>query len=102
MQLRNKRLAVGVLSLSLVLGGATAALAVTEYPAQGGTWEYDASGTALYSRYLHTVSVHGSSVKTCEGAITRSPATRAGVWSDARRGDGCAFGVDYAYYRVGS
>lgn len=100
MRIRSKGLAAGVLSASLVLGGASAALATVAYPPEGGTWEYGTSSNVVYSNYYHATRSHGSSVKNCHGSLTRSPTVLKGAWSHAQRNDACSGEIDYAYYRL--
>ena len=93
---------VGVLSASLILGGASAAMATTENPPEGGTWDYGTSGSLIYSNYKHDSRSHGSSVENCHGQLWRSPNVGPGSWSKVSTDHGgAAWGaVDYAYYRV--
>ena len=102
MRIKRKSLMVGVLSASLILGGAGAATAETAYPDEGGTWDYGTSGSFIWSNYLHETRSHGSSVKNCHGQLWRSPNVLAGSWSNVSTDQGCPnWGdVDYAYYRV--
>ncbi len=72
----------GVLSLGLALGGGTAALATTVYPAEGGTWNYGVvAGVHLYSDYFNQNQCHGSSTRNDWG-LSSSPNVAGGVWSN--------------------
>jgi hypothetical protein len=98
MKKTSKIIAASAISLGLVFGGASAAIATTEYPA-GGVWDYGTGGPYIYSFFQHPTLVHGSSVKNCLGNLTRSVLKPAGQSAQAVRQDGCPLSIDYAYYR---
>ena len=62
--------------------GAGSASAATQYPVQGGTWNYGYNGSGVYSDYFNGSICHGSSVYTDWGASV-SIDTIAGKWANA-------------------
>lgn len=85
---------------ALALGGALAAHATTEYPPEGGTWEYGvleySSTPFVHSDYLHNSAKHRSSVKVSAGTIYRSSDKAAGYWSTIEKATG--YSGNHAYY----
>jgi lactococcin 972 family bacteriocin len=99
--MKINRIGAGVaLTAALVLGGATAAFATTNYPSQGGTWTYGLSTGLIspYSNYYHGSKCHGSSVVT-DWASSRSIDTYKGKTSHAQAA-GNAYTHDKYYFRV--
>lgn len=95
-----KRVVTGAaLTLGLVLGGGTAALATTTYPPEGGTWSYGVvGGVHLYSGYFHQTRCHGSSTRNDWG-LSSSPNVAGGVWANNSQPT-TAVQNNRAYYRV--
>lgn len=99
--MKVKKVGIGVLlGASLAVGGATAAYATTNYPAQGGTWTYGLSAGLIspYSNYWHGSRCHGSTVST-DWASSRSIDVRAGQTSHAQA-SGNALTHNNYYFRV--
>lgn len=59
----------------------TACYAYTQYPAEGGQWNYGYTALGAYSDYLHPSAYHGSTV-VCGGSRNDAEAA-AGNWSQA-------------------
>lgn len=79
----RKKARAALLAAALVMGSAGAAFATTQYPAEGGTWEYGNGVTSAWSYY--TVDrCHGSSITRTDGTlVVRSIDTAAGKTSNA-------------------
>ena len=90
----------GKVAADSTTGGEVSPL-TTEYPAEGGTWNYGTTGLTgggtVYSDYLHNSRAHGSTVENADGLTDRSPTAVAGAWSHAEA-PAVAWAVDYAYY----
>jgi len=56
----KRAVALIAISCGLLVGGAAAANADTDYPDEGGTWEHGFSWTIVYSAYWHPDRTHGS------------------------------------------
>jgi lactococcin 972 family bacteriocin len=78
-------IAAAVMGVALWAGGASTASATTEYPPEGGVWQYGviepASTVFVYSQYYHGSKLHRSSVSPTSGGIYRSANAAAGQWS---------------------
>ena len=89
-------------SAALVFGVAGSASATTEYPPEGGTWEYGviepASTVFVYSHYYHPTTLHRSSVRTTSGTLYRSPDKAGGQWANVDKETGYYNNKAY-YYR---
>lgn len=83
---------------ALLVSGVSTAQAATQYPAEGGTWNYGLSAwtPTAFSNYIVN-RTHGSSVKTSYGEV-RSIDVIAGKWSTASKVAN-PWGNSY-YYRV--
>lgn len=81
MEMRKRLLALG-LAAGFTFSGGAAAMAVTAYPAEGGTWNYGLAAVRAYSDYLHPSRCHGSTVQTDWGS-SRSPNVAPGAWANA-------------------
>lgn len=83
----KEALSTAVLATLLAGAGPLAALATTERPEAGGTWEYGYSvfSLSIYSDYTHDELCHGSSVKSGD-RNNRSQDIRAGEKSHAGLG----------------
>lgn len=74
---------VATLTLTGVLCSiAGTAVAATQYPTQGGTWNYGLNGAGAYSDYYHGSLCHGSSVYT-DWDNDRSIDVVPGRWANA-------------------
>ena len=91
-----------VLTAAMVLGGATAAFATTEYPAEGGRWDYGyiAVSQTMNSDYYHDSRCHGSSVKHGVDRWDRSVDTAGGYTAHAGLGWVGVWDNREYYYRV--
>ena len=77
-----KKTIVGLAAVIGLIFTPAVASAVTQYPAQGGTWNYGlAGGVRAYSDYLVN-RCHGSTVKTDWGNYYTID-TASGYWSNA-------------------
>lgn len=73
----------GLLAAGISLGGGTAAMAATVYPAEGGTWNHGVvGGVHLYSDYFNQNLCHGSSTRNDWGT-SRSLDVAANVWANS-------------------
>ncbi|WP_204576887.1 lactococcin 972 family bacteriocin [Clavibacter michiganensis] len=97
---RTLSIASGVgLVAALLLGGAGAANATTEYVG-GGTWNYGVErvvGNYSYSNYLHSSKAHGSTACSSSKCV-RSDTVPGGKWS--RASVQASAGGNTAYWRV--
>lgn len=84
----------------LVLGGAAAANATTEYPS-GGTWNYGVHTVGdhdeVYSHYYHASRAHKATACSTSGC-TATAWRGTGVWANADRQAGV--GGNTAYWDV--
>lgn len=96
----RKKTRAALLTAALILGSAGAAFATTQYPAEGGTWEYGNGVTSAWSYY--TVDLcHGSSIKNADGIlVARSVDTAAGKRSNAYINHAPFASGFHFYYRV--
>ena len=78
----RKRSLVGLVSVALVAGAATAAAATTAYPSAGGIWEYGNGVTSVWSYYTAN-GCHGSSITRNGLSVDRSIDTASGKRSNA-------------------
>lgn len=81
----KKSLAGASLAIALLGGGVTVANAyTTQYPVEGGTWQYGHDpGTTASSKYVVN-RCRGSTVRTMFGEM-KSVNTAAGQWSVAQK-----------------
>ena len=96
--LKNNKIRVLICSLMLLgtIGMGNVARAATQYPPEGGQWNYGVGVLGSYSDYLNSQVTHGSTVK--DGQKKYSASAPAGSWSQAlARGvySGCQF-----YYNI--
>jgi lactococcin 972 family bacteriocin len=77
----KKTMATVALTGTLAVAGASAANAWTQYPVQGGTWNYGYHW-GIYSDYLNNTLCHGSSVQNDWG-YNSSINTAPGYWAQA-------------------
>ena len=97
--MRN-RSKVGLIAVALLVGTAGAAAATTQYPTEGGTWEYGNGVTSAWSYY--TVDYcHGSSITRNGTTVSRSADTRAGQPSNAYTNHAPWTTGFHFYYRAG-
>ncbi|WP_086823748.1 lactococcin 972 family bacteriocin [Allokutzneria sp. NRRL B-24872] len=81
----------GVAALTLTLGASAPAMAwlhpgsTTQYPSEGGTWQYGFWNVKVRSYYYHASRCHGSTVEY-NGGRQRSVDTAAGRTSSATKG----------------
>lgn len=69
----NMKKALAGLALTEALSSvAGTAVAATQYPVQGGQWNYGFNGVGIYSDYLHGSQCHGSSVWNDWGGTTEA------------------------------
>jgi lactococcin 972 family bacteriocin len=94
----KKVIASVALTGALLTVGAGAANAWTQYPVQGGTWNYGYNGTGVYSDYYNAGLCHGSSVYTDWGASI-SVDTAPGKWANAWH-TGNTWTHNSWYYRI--
>jgi lactococcin 972 family bacteriocin len=59
-----KRILAGLALTGALCSVTGTAVAATQYPVQGGTWNYGLNGAGAYSDYYHGSVCHGSSVYT--------------------------------------
>jgi hypothetical protein len=92
-------LSIAAVSIGL-LSGATAAIAATTYPAEGGIWAHGVnSGTwTTFSNYLHGSRSHGSTACNGFGACQHSGIAGAGQTSFASVG--ATLWGNKAYYNL--
>lgn len=94
----NIKRTIAALALTGALSGvAGAAVADTQYPADGGQWNYGFTGVDIYSDYL-AYRCHGSSVMNDWG-YNSSINVASGYWSNARLG-ATPWTHNSYYYRV--
>jgi lactococcin 972 family bacteriocin len=93
MKILTKALAATVVAGALLVGGTTAAQAVS---VEGGTWNYGVTGKYTYSDYYHAKRTHKATAcgANCDYASWTSP----GYWANARAIS--AIGGNTAYYDV--
>jgi len=92
-------LSAASLVAALVLSGGAAAVAATQYPSMGGTWNYGlAGGVHAYSDYFHSSRCHGSTVINDWGR-NRSIDVAGGRWANAGHRATPLTGNQY-YFRV--
>ncbi|RKQ35124.1 lactococcin 972 family bacteriocin [Kocuria tytonis] len=97
MRIKRNLITAGV-AVSLLFGGSSAAFAATQYPAEGGTWQYGLdTWTPTASSSYQVGRCHGSTAKTSYGEV-RSVNTAANSWSRASKAANY-WGNSY-YYRV--
>lgn len=98
MQRTKRSLSVALITVALTLTGG-AAFAATQYPAEGGQWNYGlTAGVHAYSDYYHPSQCHGSSVYNDWGN-NRSIDTAGGQWATSALGASPWTHNSY-YYRV--
>lgn len=86
--MKSKVLLASLVGGILVISGAVGAVAATENPPEGGTWNYGVSSnvyTRAYSKYFHPSRCHGSSVYRNGSLIVRSIQTAPNYWSLAEK-----------------
>lgn len=95
----TRRVTGAVLAVGMLFGGASAAMAGTTYPPEGGTWNYGVSaGVHLYSDYFNQHQCHGSSNRNDWG-YTSSPNVAGNVWANSSQPT-TSLQDNRAYYRV--
>jgi len=95
----RKKTSAALLTAALMLGSAGAAYATTQYPVEGGTWEYGNGVTSAWSYY--TVDrCHGSSITHAGDTVSRSVDTAAGQRSNAYTNHAPWTTGYHFYYRV--
>jgi hypothetical protein len=95
----RKKMIVGLVAAALTLVPTGVALANTQYPVEGGKWEYDNGFTSAWSYY--TVDrCHGSSITRNGTVVSRSVDTIAGQKSDAYTNHAPWTSGYHFYYRV--
>lgn len=77
----KKALAAAALTGALCSAAGGAAIAATQYPAEGGQWNYGYNGADIYSDYQVSRN-HGSSVQNDWG-YNSSICVASGYWSNA-------------------
>lgn len=96
--MRTKKIIVtAALNVALGLGGAAAANAATQYPNEGGTWNYGLAVSRVYSDYLVN-RCHGTTVGNDWGD-NRSIDVAADRWANSAIG-GTPWTNNKYYYRV--
>ncbi|MGO4586217.1 lactococcin 972 family bacteriocin [Arthrobacter sp. 2RAF6] len=95
----NMKKALAGLALTGALSSvAGTAVAATQYPVEGGHWNYGFNGVGIYSDYFHGSRCHGSSVWNDWGN-NRSIDVSPGQWSNSWLGATPWTNNKY-YYRV--
>jgi Bacteriocin (Lactococcin_972) len=91
-----KRIALTGLTAAAVLTGAAGIAAATIVnPPEGGTWDYGANASTVWSQYIHPSNCHTASTDGASGLRT-SRAERGGTW--ATMTDSAALWGNEAYY----
>lgn len=97
----RKRNILGTAAVLALLGGglsAGAAFATTEYPPEGGTWDYGVTPLYVYSNYYHGTRTHKSTACSNAGCAY-SGWVSAGSTSYATMNPS-TFGGNEAFYDV--
>ncbi|MDQ0029864.1 lactococcin 972 family bacteriocin [Arthrobacter bambusae] len=76
-----KKTVAGIALTGALCSVAGTAVAGTQYPAEGGTWNYGYN-IGIYSDYMHGSRCHGSSVRNDWG-YNSSINTAGGYWANA-------------------
>lgn len=94
-----RRAATVVAGVGFAVGVAVPAFA-TVTPAGGGTWSYGitASGTVVYSNYIHPSVTHRASTINYWGEYSCHDNTKGKWANDSQRADPIRGHVDHAYW----